>query len=65
MSTELPPQLTVYVQVRCLECGHVYGKPTAGGTTLSNPGCPACGYVGWISFRRHDPAEDVARRQAQ
>lgn len=34
--------------VRCLECGEVYAKPVAGGTTQTNPGCPTCGYVGWI-----------------
>ena len=25
-----------------------YAKPTAGGTRRTNPGCPDCGYVGWI-----------------
>ena len=45
------PNLTVLVSVRCLECGAVYAKPTVGGTTESNPGCPACGYVGWIPVR--------------
>jgi len=34
--------------VRCLECGDVYAKPTVGGTSETNPGCPVCGYVGWI-----------------
>lgn len=34
--------------VRCLECGEVYAKPAAGGIVDKNPGCPACGYVGWI-----------------
>jgi hypothetical protein len=34
--------------VRCLECGAVYAKPTEGGTVDRNPGCPRCGYVGWI-----------------
>jgi predicted nucleic acid-binding Zn-ribbon protein len=38
--------------VRCLGCGTVYPKPDAGGTAASNPGCPHCGYVGWL------PAED-------
>lgn len=40
--------LTVLASVRCLECGVVYAKPTAGGTKDENPGCPVCGYVGWI-----------------
>jgi hypothetical protein len=43
------PQLTVVESVRCLECGTVYAKPLAGGTVRENPGCPECGYVGWIS----------------
>ena len=43
------PQLTVVESVRCLECGAVYAKPRAGGTVRENPGCPECGYVGWMS----------------
>jgi hypothetical protein len=43
------PQLAVVESVRCLECGAVYGKPRGGGTVRENPGCPDCGYVGWIS----------------
>jgi hypothetical protein len=35
--------------VRCLECGTVYSKPLGGGTVDRNPGCPACGYVGWLA----------------
>lgn len=38
--------------VRCLACGTVYPKPQTGGTSGSNPGCPVCGYVGWV------PSED-------
>jgi predicted nucleic acid-binding Zn-ribbon protein len=34
--------------VRCLACGTVYPKPSALGTAESNPGCPRCGYVGWV-----------------
>jgi len=34
--------------VRCLECSAVYAKPSGGGTMRANPGCPSCGYVGWI-----------------
>lgn len=40
--------LAVLESVRCLECGEVYSKPMLGGTTQKNPGCPVCGYVGWI-----------------
>jgi hypothetical protein len=42
------PALSVLESVRCLECGEIYSKPVAGGTVHKNPGCPACGYVGWI-----------------
>ena len=34
--------------VTCLECGTMYPKPTNGSTTARNPGCPKCGYVGWL-----------------
>ncbi len=34
--------------VTCLECGTTYAKPVKGGTTARNPGCPNCGYVGWL-----------------
>jgi hypothetical protein len=43
------PQLAVVESVRCLECGAVYAKPLAGGTVRENPGCPDCGYVGWMA----------------
>lgn len=36
-------------RVRCLECGATYAKPAAAGTVKSNPGCPRCGYLGWIA----------------
>jgi hypothetical protein len=35
-------------RVRCLGCGIVYVKPSGGGTVWANPGCPECGYVGWV-----------------
>lgn len=34
--------------VRCLACATVYVKPAGGGTIARNPGCPTCGYVGWV-----------------
>jgi hypothetical protein len=43
------PNLAVYESVSCLECGTVYAKPAHGGTARSNPGCPECGYVGWVA----------------
>jgi hypothetical protein len=45
------PNLTVLESVRCLECGAVYAKPSGGGTVRENPGCPDCGYVGWVGAR--------------
>jgi hypothetical protein len=42
------PSLTVLESVQCLECGAVYAKPAGGGTVRENPGCPECGYVGWV-----------------
>jgi hypothetical protein len=47
IASETPP-LAVLESVRCLECSEIYSKPAAGGTVHKNPGCPECGYVGWI-----------------
>ena len=41
--------LSLLVSVRCLACGHTYAKPAGGGTIKANPGCPKCGYVGWVA----------------
>jgi hypothetical protein len=41
-------RLYLLASVRCLDCGDVYAKPTVGGTSEMNPGCPVCSYVGWI-----------------
>jgi hypothetical protein len=35
-------------RVRCLKCSASYVKPSGGGTVSANPGCPECGYVGWV-----------------
>jgi hypothetical protein len=35
-------------RVKCLNCGLVYVKPSGRGTVSANPGCPTCGYVGWV-----------------
>ncbi len=40
--------LELIENVRCLECGAVYSKPARGGTVAANPGCPDCGYLGWL-----------------
>jgi hypothetical protein len=42
-------QLAEVERVRCLECGTSYLKPCGGSIIRRNPGCPSCGYVGWIS----------------
>jgi hypothetical protein len=42
-------ELRAVERVRCLECGTTYGKPAGGGTVNENPGCPRCGYLGWIA----------------
>jgi predicted nucleic acid-binding Zn-ribbon protein len=34
--------------VRCLDCGKDYAKPSGRGTLTTNPGCPECGYLGWV-----------------
>jgi len=65
------PTLTVLESVRCLECGAVYSKPTGGGTVRQNPGCPDCGYVGWMAIsvpliadsRPYRSAEDRLRQR--
>jgi len=36
-------------RVRCLDCSTSYSKPADGGTVHETPGCPRCGYLGWIS----------------
>jgi hypothetical protein len=51
MEAAISHNLSVLASVRCLECGGVYAKPTIGGTHEMNPGCPVCGYVGWIPVR--------------
>jgi hypothetical protein len=55
-------QLAVLEGVRCLECGEIYSKPAAGGTADQNPGCPLCGYVGWIPLTL--PREFASLRSA-
>lgn len=50
----VPLFLAVFETVRCLECGEVYSKPVEGGTVQKNPGCPTCGYVGWIPLSLPD-----------
>ena len=49
------PSLTLVELVRCLSCEAVYSKPVGGGTVHRNPGCPACGYVGWVTVPGCEP----------
>ncbi len=55
--------LTALESVRCLECGAVYSKPSDGGTVRENPGCPECGYVGWV-IARTPAVEKLSRRRS-
>lgn len=58
-----PHNLAVVETVRCLECGAVYSKPSRGGTVRANPGCPECGYLGWLSTSIPF-SEDAPRRRS-
>lgn len=49
--------------VRCLECGTIYAKPLGGGAVDRDPGCPACGHVGWLSVT-FAVSEDFGRRRS-
>jgi predicted nucleic acid-binding Zn-ribbon protein len=51
ITTALKRGLRVLESVSCLECGSVYAKPVGGGTAATNPGCPECGYLGWMPFK--------------
>jgi hypothetical protein len=59
--------LRVLESVRCLGCGKEYAKPAGGGTAATNPGCPECGYLGWLGLRRESPqlhsGEDLRPRR--
>ena len=56
------PSLTLVQSVRCLECGAVYAKPAGGGTVRQNPGCPDCGYVGWVAVNSSRSVDFQPRR---
>jgi hypothetical protein len=55
--------------VRCLSCSALYPKPLGGGIVRANPGCPECGYSGWVlatGVKPDEPrrfAEDLPRRR--
>jgi predicted nucleic acid-binding Zn-ribbon protein len=50
-------RLQLLSSVRCLACGTVYPKPSSLGTAESNPGCPRCGYVGWVPADKDEDDE--------
>ncbi len=60
------------IRVQCLSCGRAYEKPETDRTMRANPGCPECGYLGWMPLssaatlplhsaadRRQPPAEST------
>ena len=56
-----PPEM----RVCCLACGKRYRKPLAGTVANANPGCPACGYLGWALDAERPPlATDEPRTTA-
>jgi hypothetical protein len=60
--TDVTPNLSLIESVRCLQCAAVYARPAGGGTMRANPGCPECGYVGWLAVSVPF-SEDVAERR--
>jgi predicted nucleic acid-binding Zn-ribbon protein len=68
------PLLTLLESVRCLECGEIYARHAGGRTVDEDPGCPDCGYVGWLTATvpisealgpRHSGADRRRRRRLQ
>ena len=55
-------RLSLLESVRCLDCGAIYSKPAGGGTVRQNPGCPECGYVGWIDVGARFSEPSLPRR---
>jgi hypothetical protein len=51
------------ITVRCLCCNEPYVKPLGGGTVRANPGCPRCGYVGWV-LAPEAPSEAASPRRS-
>ena len=56
--------LHLVATVRCLACSTVYPKAASVGTAESNPGCPKCGYVGWIPADQ-DEDDDITEARAR
>jgi hypothetical protein len=59
------PTLRGFERVSCLECGTSYLRALDGGTVAENPGCPSCGYLGWVRDSRRGVREirAVSRRR--
>jgi hypothetical protein len=49
------PPLRLIETVRCLGCGAVYSRRRERSTSIANPGCPECTYVGWEPARAMEP----------
>jgi hypothetical protein len=49
--------------VICLACAAAHEKPAGTGTLATNPGCPTCGYVGWIGVARLTRRDAAAPRE--
>jgi len=47
--------LRVIETVRCLGCGAIYSRRRERSTSIANPGCPECTYVGWEPARSPEP----------
>ena len=54
------PALRVIETVRCLGCGAVYSRRRERSTSIANPGCPECTYVGWEPARALEPLRAAA-----
>jgi hypothetical protein len=54
------PSLRVIETVRCLGCGAVYSRRRERSTSIANPGCPECTYVGWEPARALEPVRPAA-----
>lgn len=52
-------------RVRCLDCSTSYSKPSDGGTVHENPGCPRCGYLGWLPGSDADDGRPAPIRLAR
>jgi predicted nucleic acid-binding Zn-ribbon protein len=59
-----PAGLRPVEAVRCLGCGKEYAKLGGRGTLSTNPGCPECGYVGWLPTAKQVSPTSLRGRSA-